>query len=82
MCVVVIHYRERKLLSDIDTLEMAGKASKTTDALDARSLPAPSKTSKTFLPRKGTIKDPLSREEMHSKSVESSNVFCLEWCGS
>ncbi|GFU02471.1 hypothetical protein TNCV_3247621 [Trichonephila clavipes] len=27
-------------------------------------------------------KDPPCRGEMHDKSVESSNVLLLEWCGS
>ncbi|GFV30660.1 hypothetical protein TNCV_1777131 [Trichonephila clavipes] len=29
-----------------------------------------------------TTQDPPCREEMHVKSVESSNVLLLEWCGS
>ncbi|GFT29027.1 hypothetical protein TNCV_3586781 [Trichonephila clavipes] len=53
MCTAVIHYRERKLLSDINLSEKVGKVSKMTKALDVCSLPAPLKTQKRFLQRYG-----------------------------
>ncbi|GFU13788.1 hypothetical protein TNCV_939961 [Trichonephila clavipes] len=43
MHTAVIHYRERKLLDDIDVSEKAGKGLKTTEALDVRRFSAPPK---------------------------------------
>ncbi|GFU67400.1 hypothetical protein TNCV_641001 [Trichonephila clavipes] len=44
----VIHYRESKILTDIDASEMAGKVSKTTNALDIHQLPATAQNIEKF----------------------------------
>ncbi|GFW26491.1 hypothetical protein TNCV_1164271 [Trichonephila clavipes] len=60
------YYHERKLLSDNDVSEKAGKVPKTTNALDFRRLPAPLKTSKKF----------LRRHQTTAESVGISSVTC------
>ncbi|GFW28935.1 hypothetical protein TNCV_202581 [Trichonephila clavipes] len=62
MFKVMIHYRESKILSDIDASEKAGKASKTMNALDVHRLSAPQKTLKSFL--RWCVKEQASSNEM------------------
>ncbi|GFX96212.1 hypothetical protein TNCV_2291001 [Trichonephila clavipes] len=71
-CKTVIHYRERKLLSDIDVSEKAGKVSKTANALGVHRLLAPLKTSKWFL--QWDVKTGFTVP----KSVEMSSAAC-QW---
>ncbi|GFX88849.1 hypothetical protein TNCV_2575561 [Trichonephila clavipes] len=62
----LVHYREQKLLNDIDVLEKEGKVLKNTNALDVLILPAPLQTSKWLFLRR-QIRTGFKQERANSR---------------